>query len=148
MSQSAAAQEQLIRQAQGFIGSWRLTIMPAQGTPVPALMTCCADGTLISSSLPVEPALGSPVDVLYVSSCHGTWEATGPDTGRCTFVGLAANGQGQPFGSATITSNVTLGSDGQTFTGSYHATVADPEGTTMATEDGLVQATRIAVEGP
>jgi len=110
-------------------------------------MTCNADGTLISSPLPVEPQLGSPDAVLFVSSGHGVWETTGPDTGRCTFVGMAANGQGHPFGSATINSTATLGPDGQSFAGSYHATISDPEGSIMATEDGTVKATRIVVEG-
>jgi hypothetical protein len=134
-------------QRRDFIGSWRLIVSPDQGTPAPTLTTVGADGTLVSSSLPVEAALGSPDAVIFVSSTHGAWEATGPETACCTFVGLAADRQGRQFGSATINANVKLGPDGQTFTGSYHATVADPEGNTMATEDGMVQASRIAVTG-
>jgi hypothetical protein len=145
-NQPAAKEMAPTASGQRFVGSWRLIVSPDQGTPTPTLATVSADGTLVSSSLPVEAALGSPDAVIFVSSTHGAWEATGPETAGCTFVGLAADGQGRQFGSATINSSVKLGPDGQTFARLYHAKVADPDGTVVATEDGTVQATRIAVE--
>jgi hypothetical protein len=46
----------------------------------------------------------------------------------------------------TIRAGITLGADGQTFSGEFVATIADPEGTTIGTFPGTLQATRIAAE--
>jgi hypothetical protein len=133
---------------QGFVGSWQLTISPVQGTPAVGLATFGAEGALVTSVLPVEPSPGAPGGVVFVSAGHGAWEATGPDTATFTFVALGANGQGIPDGTGTIRASIALGPDGQTFSGEYVATMADPAGNTVATEQGTVPAKRIVAEAP
>jgi hypothetical protein len=131
-----------------FVGAWRVTLLPAQGTPAPALATLGADGTLAMTTLPVEPFLGADDQMIYVSGGHGAWEAKGPDKARFTFVGLAAGERGTWAATGTISANLTLGADGATVTGSYWASIADNAGREMATEKGTLRAERISVQMP
>ena len=134
---------------QGFVGSWRLTATSAEGPPELSLATIGADGTLLTSPQPVFPSLdGGPGEAIFTSAGHGAWEATGPDTGTYTFVVLIADGQGNLLVTATVRGTVTLGADGQTISGEFTRTFADPGGNTLATEEGTIQATRIVAEAP
>ncbi len=129
-----------------LVGAWRLTIAPVQGTPVPALLTLHADGTLSSASLPVEPFLGAADRVIFVSPGHGLWEPTGVKQARLKIVGLAATERGAQAAGATILGRGELSADGRSLSGSYAATVYDPAGVPMATEEGTLTATRIGLE--
>lgn len=132
-----------------FAGSWRVVISTADGRTFLTLSTFGADGTVLTSGLPAQPAPpGTPAGVVFVSTAHGAWEATGPDTANVTFVHLRASADGQPLGTITPRLSVTLGADGQTFSGEFVTTLADPAGKTLATFMGTVQATRIVAEAP
>lgn len=132
----------------GFVGSWRVTVTPPQGPPFLSLGTAGADGTMVVSPPPAQPAPDAPGGVTYMSTGHGAWEATGPETAIVTFVVSVADGQGNPFGTATIRADVALGSDGQTFSGVNVVTIADPAGNVVATISEPLQATRIVAEAP
>jgi hypothetical protein len=133
---------------QGFIGSWQVIVSFAEGPPSRSLGTIDADGTIVSSIAPIMPWPGAPGDVLFVSSAHGAWEATGSDSAIVTFLGLVADGQGNLFGTATVRASITLDPDGETFSGSNMLTIADLEGTTVATRRGTIQGMRIVAEEP
>ena len=132
--------------ADSLVGAWRLNIAPVQGTPVPALITMNEDGTLITAQLPVEPFLGAADRVIFVSPGHGLWKPTEHDAASFTFVGLAATEKGVQAARATIAGRVELSPNGREFSGSYHATVFAPGGDSLATEDGALRGTRIALE--
>ena len=137
------------REAHGFVGSWELTVREDQAPPFPALATIGADGTLLVSPPPVvPPAPRGPQTVVHTSAGHGVWEATGPATGILTFVLLAADAEGRFFATRTVRADVTLDGDGQTFRGAYAGTVADPSGSVLATDAGMLLATRIVAEAP
>jgi hypothetical protein len=129
-----------------LVGAWRLTIAPLQGTPVPALVTLHADGTLSSASLPVEPFLGAADRVIFVSPGHGVWEPAGVKLVSLKIVGLAATERGAQAAGATILGRGELSADGRSISGFYAATVYDPAGVQLATEEGTLQATRITLE--
>lgn len=129
-------------------GSWRVTLFPAEGTPALGLATFGADGTMVNAFPPVEPSPLVPGGVMFVSSGHGAWETTGPDTVIAGFVALGADGQGQPGGTGTIRAGITLDADGQAFSSDYDATMAGPAGNTVATEQGTLRATRIVTVTP
>ena len=134
---------------QGFVGSWRLTVSEAQAPPFLALGTFGADGTVVVSPPPVVPAAPhGPAIVVHTSAGHGAWEVTGPDTAIVTFMLLAADAEGNPFATRTVRTILVLGADGQSFSGEFDATVANPEGNRMATESGTIKATRLIAEGP
>ncbi|HEY7032318.1 MAG TPA: hypothetical protein VH482_13350 [Thermomicrobiales bacterium] len=130
-------------------GSWRVVVSAADGRTFLTLSTFGADGTVLTSGLPAQQAPpGTPPGVVFVSTAHGAWAATGADTANATFVHLRANADGQPLGTITPRLGITLGADGQTFSGEFVTTLADPAGKTLATFSGTIQATRIVAEAP
>jgi hypothetical protein len=146
MQEETRTVKRAIGTSDGFVGAWRLTLSPAQGTPAPALATLGADGTLVMAFLPVEAFLGAADQVIFISGGHGSWETSGPDTARLTFVGLAATERGAWAATGTISANLTLNPDRRTVTGSYWASMADSAGNEMATEQGALRAERIVVQ--
>jgi hypothetical protein len=131
----------------GFVGSWRMTYFEAEGPPSLALATFGADGTVVAAEHPVVTPPMAPGPI-YTSSGHGAWAATGPDTAVVTIAGLGSLGAGVLFATATASASLTLGADGNTFSGEVVWTIADPDGNELATYPGTFQATRIAAEAP
>lgn len=133
----------------GFAGSWRVSVSVSQGPTFVNLSTLGADGTVVNSGLPAsEPPPGGPPGVVFSSTQHGAWASTGPDAANVTFVGLAADEQGRALGTSTVRASIVLAADGNTFSGEFVTTLADPAGITVATFAGTVQATRIVAEPP
>jgi hypothetical protein len=58
------------------------------------------------------------------------------------------DGTGNPAGTATIRAEVTLGADGQTWSGTNVVTIADPAGNMVVTMSETLEATRIVAEAP
>lgn len=143
------AQDATPMAGQEFVGSWRLTVTEAQVPPFIALGTFGADGTVVVSPPPVvPPSPHGPDTVVHTSAGHGAWEATASDTSIVTFMLLAADEEGNPFATRTVRASLMLGADGQSFSGEFVATVADPAGNVMATESGTIEATRLSAEAP
>ena len=148
-SPATNAQDATPMAGQEFVGSWRLTVAEAEAPPFLALGTFGADGTAVISPPPVvPPSSHGPATVVHTSAGHGAWEATGADSAIVTFILMAADEKGSPFATRTVRASLMLGADGQSFSGEFEATVADPAGTFMATESGTIQATRIVAEAP
>jgi hypothetical protein len=129
---------------QGFVGSWRLTFDTPLG-PSQSLLTVMADGTVLFSGLPVKPAAGD-VPVTFISAGHGAWRQTEPATAEMTWEGFVTDAQGNFLAIATDSVEATLADDGNSWSGPYSATVADPDGNTIYTGGSTVSATRIVVQ--
>jgi hypothetical protein len=129
---------------QGFVGAWRLTFDTPTG-PSQSLLTVMADGTLLFSGRPVSPAAGG-FPVIFSSAGHGAWRQTGPTTAAATWVGLVTDGEGTFLAAVTDSVEATLAADGNAWSGTYSATVADPDGTILYVGGATVQATRITVQ--
>jgi hypothetical protein len=128
----------------GFVGAWRLTF----DTPLGAsrsLLTVMADSTILFSGRPVSPAVGAN-PVTFASAGHGVWERTAAAAATITWIGLVTDGQGNFLAVVTDSVEATLHADGNSWGGSYSATVADPDGNVLYVGSGTVQATRIAVQ--
>jgi hypothetical protein len=128
----------------GFVGAWRLTFDTPLG-PSKSLLTVVADGTLLFSGRPVSPAAGE-TPVTFSSAGHGVWKQTGPTTAATTWVGLVTDGEGNFLAIATDSVEATLGADGNSWSGRYSATVADPDGNVLYVGGATVQATRLTVQ--
>jgi hypothetical protein len=131
----------------GFVGSWRLSVFEAEGPPTLALASFGADGTLVAAEHPVVTPPVAP-GAVFASAWHGAWTVTGPDTAVFTAVGLGSLGQGTLFAVLTVRAGIALEADRRTLTGEFAATVADPEGTTLAIYPGTLRGTRIVAESP
>jgi hypothetical protein len=104
-----------------------------------------ADGTLLFSGQAVKPASeGAPVT--FISAAHGVWNGAGGTTADMTWVGMVSDGQGNLLAIATDSVHATLSADGNSWHGTYWATVADPQDQVLYEGDGAVQATRIVVQ--
>jgi hypothetical protein len=133
----------------GFVGSWRVIAVSPDEPPELSLGTFGSDGTVVTSPRPVFPPLpGGPGNVIFTSAGHGTWKATGAETGIATFDVLVADGQGNHLFTVTLRANATLGADGQTFRGEGTRAFADPAGTVVMTQPAVVEGTRIVAEAP
>jgi hypothetical protein len=130
--------------SQGFTGAWRLTFETPVG-PSQSLLTVTSDGTVLFSGRPVSPAAGGN-PITFASAGHGAWEETGQTTAAITWIGLVTDGAGNFLAVVTDSVEATLDANGNSWTGSYSATVADPDGNVLYVGNGTVQATRIAVE--
>ncbi len=129
--------------ARGFVGAWLVT-PTVGGETATALTTFNADGTILTSNRPVQPAPPVlPAPVLVQSLGHGSWVATGERTADVTFVFLQTDVAGTPLGTRTVRGSLELDAGNDTWTGTFSATVADPDGAVLQTSEGTVAARRI-----
>jgi hypothetical protein len=128
---------------QDFVGAWRLIFETPTGASQ-SLLTVMADGTVLFSGRPVSPASGGN-PVTFSSAGHGAWEQFGP-TAAITWVGLVTDGDGNLLAIVTDSVEAIFGADGDSWSGSYSATVVDPDGNVLYVGGATVQATRIRVQ--
>lgn len=130
--------------AQGFVGAWRLSTQTPFGASQ-TLVTVMADGTVLASDRPVLPgSAGFPVS--FTSAAHGAWHQTGPTTAAATWVEFVSDGQGNFLVTVTDSVEMTLGADGNAWSGPFSSTSADPTGKVLFVGGGTVQAARITVQ--
>ncbi|MEA2529887.1 MAG: hypothetical protein QOF01_3729 [Thermomicrobiales bacterium] len=128
----------------GFVGAWHLTTQTPFG-PSQSLITFMADGTVLFTDRPVYPGdAGFPVT--FISAGHGVWEQTGPDTAAATWVEFVTDGEGNFLAVVTDSVEMTLGADGNSWSGPFSSTSADPSGNVLFVGGGTVEATRITVQ--
>ncbi len=128
----------------GFVGSWRITSETPFGSSQ-SLMTVMADGTVLFTDRPALPG-GAGFPVSFISTGHGSWEQTGPTAATATWVEFVTDGEGNFLATVTGTVEATLEADGNSWSGPFSSTSADPAGTVLFVGGGSVQATRITVQ--
>jgi|SRR5579884_1314044 len=129
---------------QDFVGSWRLTAKTPFGVSL-SLVTLMADGTVLSSDRPSQPG-GAGFPVTFISAAHGVWHATGPGTAAATWVEFVTDGRGNFIAVVTDSVELTLGADGNSWSGAFSSTTTGPTGKVLFVGGGTVQATRITVQ--
>jgi hypothetical protein len=128
----------------GFVGAWRLLTETPFGASQ-SLLTIMADGTVVFSDRPVLPGdAGFPTS--FISAGHGAWEQTGPTTATGTWVEFVSDGEGNFLVTVTDSVAMTLGADGNSWSGPFSSTSADPGGNVLFVGTGSVEATRITVQ--
>jgi hypothetical protein len=129
---------------QGFVGAWHLDTETPFGSSQ-SLMTVSSDGTVAFSDRPVFPGdAGFPAT--HFSAGHGTWEQTGTDTASATWMFFMTDGDGNFLGVVADSAEMTLGADGDSWTGPFSSSTADPTGAVLFVGGGTVEGTRIAVQ--
>lgn len=125
--------------ADPIVGMWRVQFTSDGAVIDQALVQWHADGTeLMNSSR--NPVTGS--------YCMGVWKNTGSSVYRLNHYGLSwdpTTSTTSPLGLASIRENVTLSSDGDSYTGLFVITQYDESGNVLATIKGKLVASRINV---
>ncbi len=129
---------------QGFVGAWHLNSKTPFGASQ-SLVTLMADGTVLFSDRPVLPGDAGFPDS-FIGAGHGAWEQTGPATAAATWVFFVTDGEGNFLAVVTDSVEMTLGADGDSWSGPFSSTSADPAGNVLFVGGGTVQAARIAVQ--
>lgn len=133
-------------EAEGFVGSWSVTVIESDGPPTRALFTLGADGTLVTSEHPVVTPPGAP-GAIYTSSGHGAWRASGPNEAVFTYIGFGSDGSGNLFAVVTFRGSIVLDAGRDSLKGEMTATIDDPQGITMAEFPMELDGTRIVAKG-
>ena len=128
----------------GFVGAWRLFTETPFG-PSQSLITFNADGTVLFSDRPVLPGDAGFPDS-FIGTGHGAWEQTGPDTAAATWVFFVTDGEGNFLAVVTDSAEATLGDDGDSWSGAFSSSSADPAGNVLFVGGGTGEAARITVQ--
>ena len=80
------------------------------------------------------------------SAAHGAWERVGPGqySTKSKIFFYDANGNLSAIGESQ--SEIQISQDGESYTGTFEATISLPDGTVVATNTGTESATRITVD--
>jgi len=131
-----------------IVGSWRLSLAGTGAMDQEDVLdTFTADGTVLASVKPVSPAPpGAPFGQIFASLMHGNWMVVGPNQVALTLVRLQTDESGNYLGTVTVPAVAEVSSDGQGLSGSFTYDVADPSGNVVASGDGTLEGTRLAVQ--
>ncbi len=130
---------------QGLVGTWRMDSTELEqdrtaiGPNLPALLTFSSDGTLVGS-------IGLPAGLPHPSAFQGVWIASGALTASLTWDVLTFNEQINGIARVTLSSDLTLSDDGQSFRGQSEYDVLDLTGGVIDHGYGTIEASRMTVE--
>lgn len=146
------------RTAQGFVGSWLLSVgVGMQPSPLPhdlsgpldadAVAAFMADGTAVGSISPSYPVPDESIrtDRLYVGACCGSWELTGDRTATVRGAALLYVDSGESAATLFVDATLELDPDEDTFSGPYTVEVHLTRGWTrnLPSLDGSIQGWRV-----
>ena len=111
-----------------------------------AVLLAVAVGALVLGSGPLGTGAQTGTPVAADQSFVGAWEQTGPTTAAATWVEFVSDGEGNFLVTVTDSVEMTLGTDGDSWSGPFSSTSADPTGNVLFVGGGTVEAKRITVQ--
>lgn len=132
----------------GIVGSWRVSVqIPGVEPEIVNLATFSSDQTVVAAFATPSPAApGQDHRVEFFSTALGSWDTRGDGSVVMTFVSLGADENGNTAGSHTISAQVTVASDQQTWSGPFRIDVASASGAALGSVAGTTMATRIVAK--
>lgn len=136
-------------QADGMIGSWRVTVnvTDPQGVPsFPVLMAFHADGTVLQTRPLYIPAFG-----VMETTHFGAWKRISDTQIAATTFSLAQGAPGNTalngafFGTEQVNFQPVIAPDGNSFNAEWTSTVFDPDGNPIIKGSGNLSGVRIQV---
>lgn len=137
-------------QADGMVGSWRVTVnvTDPQGVPsFPVLTTFHADGTILQTRPLYIPSFG-----VLETTHFGAWKRISETQIAATTFSLAQGAPGNAalngafFGTEQVNFQPMIASDGDSFNAQWTSTVFDPSGNVILKGSGTLSGVRIHVE--
>jgi hypothetical protein len=137
-------------QADGMVGSWRVTVnvTEPQGVPsFPVLTTFHADGTVLQTRPLYIPAFG-----VLETTHFGGWKRINDTQIAATTFSLAQGAPGNAslngafFGTEQVNFQPVIAADGNSFNAHWTSTVFDPEGNPIIKGSGNLSGIRVQVE--
>jgi hypothetical protein len=101
---------------------------------------------VVAFATPSPVAPGQNHKLEFYSAALGSWSAQRDGSVNMTFVSLGADENGNPVGTHTISAQVTVAADGESWGGPFRIDVASPSGAALGSVEGTTQATRISVK--
>lgn len=132
-----------------IVGSWRVSVqIPGVDQAIVNLASFQRDRTVIVTFATPSPAApGQNHRLEFYSTALGSWDTLADGSVAMTFVSLGADENGNPVGSHTISAQVMVAADGQSWQGPFRIDVVSATGAALGTVEGTTTATRI-VAGP
>jgi hypothetical protein len=138
-----------------IVGSWVVTFPQGSGPSSDPndhqIVSLTADGIMFSSnspSSPPDPQQGPDATRSYSTAGQGAWVAAGAGKARFKFMSADTDEQGKFTDLVQISGTLTLGQDGNSFTGNFQVLVTGADGGVLFDSQGdagTVQGTRITV---
>jgi hypothetical protein len=137
---------QVSENADAIVGFWQVTLT-AKGNPGPP------DGTVIDKGFSQWHSDGTEIlnssrPPVTQSFCLGVWKKVSPGHYKLNHFPISWDQNSNLVGVANIREEVTLSSDGKTFTGTFTIDQFDQSGNLLVHIIGVVSATRITVDTP
>lgn len=138
------------READGMVGSWRVTVNVTDPQAVPSfpvLMTFHADGTMLQTRPLYIPSFG-----VLETTHFGAWKRISGTQIAATSLSLAQGAPGNTtlngafFGTEQVNFQPVIGPDGNSFEAQWTSTVLDPDGNLLVKGSGNLSGVRIQVE--
>jgi len=157
LATAAASGPQLLaasagNEERGLRGSWEITVTQPDLSPLPfgldfrILRTVTSDGVVDAYAFPGFGPAG-PQPGLVSNSGHGTWEnAGGPRQYKAVVKYFQIDQAAFPFvlhSTGTVTEQITVSQDGDSYTSRFVTEIHQPNGTLIFTNQGGTIATRI-----
>jgi hypothetical protein len=129
----------------GIVGSWRVSVqIPGVAQEIVNLATFSSDQTVVVAfATPSFAASGQNHRLEFFSTALGSWETQSDGSVVMTFVSLGADENGNTVGSHTISAEVTVATDNQSWSGPFRIDVASATGAPLGSVAGTTKATRI-----
>ena len=129
----------------GIVGLWKVKFVSKGNTGIP-------DGTMIDEGYATWHSDGTEImnsgrPPITSSFCMGVWKKTGPSSYKLNHFGLSWDPTGKTLvGPANIREEVVLGSNENSYSGTFTIDQYDTEGHLLAHISGLVSAQRITAD--
>lgn len=132
----------------GIVGSWSVAVtIPGVPDAITNLATVNADGTMVVAfGTPVAAALGQDHKLEFYSAALGSWRVLDDGSVAMKFVSLGVDETGKPVGSHTVSAQVMVSADAQSWGGPFQIEMASASGAVLGSVAGETNASRIVAE--
>lgn len=142
-------EENLVSERHPVVGTWSVSVtIPGGPAGMVNLATLSLDGgVVVAFPSPTPSPPGSTHRLEYWTTALGRWAPTGDQTAKMSFRSLGTDENGNAIGAHAISASATADARGESWSGPFTITITGPDGRTLASLSGTVNATRLSADG-